>query len=93
METLLQQDVSFVLSFSPEKVDTSLNLLYTLWFTLYRGHVGKRTEAANNKGGKDIDDEERAVRMPPNVAQECALVCWTLLEQLGYEFKFVVIHS
>ena len=79
--------------FSPEKVDTCLNLLYTLWFTLHRGHVGKRTEAANSKDEKDIDKEEKAVRLPPNVAQECTLVCWTLLEQLGYELKSVVIHS
>lgn len=52
-----------------------------------------RTEPANSKDGKDIEKEEKAVRLPPNVAQECTLVCWTLLEQLGYELKSVVIHS
>ncbi|WP_459806239.1 hypothetical protein, partial [Herbidospora sp. RD11066] len=25
---------------------------------------------------------QKAGRLPPNVAQECVLVCWTLLEQL-----------
>ena len=64
-----RQFVSFI---SPGRLSASLELLHTLWFTLH-------TTAKSNK---DVDGEEKHVRLPPNLAQECALVSWTLLEQL-----------
>lgn len=56
---------------SSARLQTSLDLLHTLWFTLQSpdkesGHVAK----------------EEKPRLPPNLAPECSLVCWTLLEQL-----------
>lgn len=56
---------------SSARLQTSLDLLHTLWFTLQSpdkesGHVTEK--------GKP--------RRPPNLAPECSLVCWTLLEQL-----------
>lgn len=62
--------VSFI---SPGRLSTSLDLLQTLWFTLHTA----------DKKSNDVNGEEKhAVRLPPNLAQECALVCWALLEQL-----------
>ncbi|XP_068755165.1 nucleolar pre-ribosomal-associated protein 1-like isoform X2 [Montipora capricornis] len=62
---------------SPERMSTSLNLLDTLWFTLHQG------DRDSYKDGMDEDENVKVVRLPPTVAQESALVCWTLLEHLG----------
>ena len=72
-------------SLSPERLCTSLRLLHTLWFTLYRGSLEKKNEGVEGSNGKELCQEWKAVRLPPNVAQECALVCWTMLENLRYE--------
>ena len=61
--------VSFI---SPGRLSTSLDLLQTLWFTL---HTADKTSS-------DANREAKHVRVPPNLAQESALVCWTFLEQL-----------
>ncbi|KAJ7389929.1 hypothetical protein OS493_028395 [Desmophyllum pertusum] len=34
------------------------------------------------KSKSSKDEEEKSVRLPPSLAQECALVCWTLLGKL-----------
>ena len=62
----------FVSFISPGRLSASLELLHTLWFTLH----------TTNKSNEDVNGEEKPVRLPPNLAQECSLVCWTLLEQL-----------
>ena len=69
--------IYFLLRFSPERMSTSLNLLDTLWFTLHQG------DRDNHKDSMDEDENVKVVRLPPTVAQESALVCWTLLEHLG----------
>ena len=70
---------------SPERLCTSLRLLHTLWFTLYHGSLEKKNESVEDSGRKELRQEWKAVRLPPNVALECALVCWTMLENLRYE--------
>ncbi|KAM7446686.1 nucleolar pre-ribosomal-associated protein 1 [Porites harrisoni] len=67
---------------SPERLCTSLGLLHTLWFTLYHGSLEKKNESVEGNSRKELRQEWKAVRLPPNVAQECALVCWTMLENL-----------
>ena len=56
---------------SSARLQTSLDLLHTLWFTL---------QSPDKESGR-VTEEEKP-RRPPNLAPECSLVCWTLLEQL-----------
>ena len=62
---------------SPERLCTSLRLLHTLWFTLYHGSLEKKNESVEDSGRKELRQEWKAVRLPPTVALESALVCWT----------------
>lgn len=56
---------------SSSELQSSLDLLHTLWFSLH----------SPDKGSRDLAEEEKP-RLPPNLAPESSLVCWTLLELL-----------